>query len=127
MSNVISSKSTTRGAIGTPASSTTAVIDGRKAATSLTSSKRNDYGPVPVQPGKGRDNITPRWLSVTIACLYSSMSDKTLMRYIKNGDIYGIKKGGKWYVDRLSMDDFMKSDDLFMKETLHRFKVEGRL
>lgn len=48
------------------------------------------------------------------------MSDKTLMRYIKDGSIFGTKKGGKWYVDRISIDAFMASDDIFVKNTVER-------
>lgn len=68
------------------------------------------------------DSLYPRWLSVTEACRYASMSDKTLMRYIREGSIYAKKVGGKWYVDRLSIDDFMKSDDVFVEETIERLK-----
>ncbi len=67
-------------------------------------------------------NINPRWLSVTQACRYCAMSDKTLMRHIINGDIYGTKKGGKWYIDRDSIDAFMLADDVFVKETLERLR-----
>ena len=63
-----------------------------------------------------------RWLSMTVACRYASMSDKTLMGYIKSGNIYGTKKNGKWYIDRLSIDEFMKSDTVFIEDTLTRLK-----
>ena len=68
------------------------------------------------------DKISPRWLSVTDACRYSSMSDKTLMRYVKTGEIYGKKLGGKWYIDRYSIDAFLKSDEIVINETLARFR-----
>jgi len=68
------------------------------------------------------DDINPRWLSVTEACKYISMSDKTLMNYVKSGEIYGAKKVGKWYIDRLSIDSFMKADDIFVRETVARLK-----
>lgn len=67
-------------------------------------------------------HINPRWLSITQACRYASMSDKTLMRYVLNGDIYGVKKNGKWYIDRLSTDDFFRSDELHVEETLARLR-----
>ncbi len=56
-------------------------------------------------------DINPRWLSISSACKYASLSYKTLMRYILAGDIYGTKKGGKWIVDRLSIDRWMLSDE----------------
>lgn len=69
-----------------------------------------------------KDDINPRWLSVTQACKYTSMSDKTLMMYIKTGNIYGTKKGGKWYIDKYSIDEFMQSDKMFVKETVDRLR-----
>jgi len=50
------------------------------------------------------------------------MSDKTLMRHVIKGDVYGTKKGGKWYIDRNSIDAFMQDDDVFVKETLERLR-----
>lgn len=67
-------------------------------------------------------DINPRWLSVTQACKYCAMSDKTLMRHVIKGDVYGTKKGGKWYIDRNSIDAFMQDDDVFVKETLERLR-----
>ena len=68
------------------------------------------------------DAITPRWLSVTKACRYASMSDKTLMRHVTAGDIYGSKKVGKWYIDKHSIDTFFNSDEVAIQETLARFR-----
>jgi excisionase family DNA binding protein len=68
------------------------------------------------------NEITPRWLSITNACRYSGMSDKTIMRYITTGKIYGSKKGGKWYIDRNSIDAFFKSDEVAINETLARLR-----
>jgi excisionase family DNA binding protein len=48
----------------------------------------------------------PRWLSLTKAAAYASMSKGTIMRYILDGEIYGTRKGGKWYVDRTAIDTF---------------------
>lgn len=59
--------------------------------------------------GHNLSDITPRWLSFTEACKYASMSPNTLMRYVPHS-IYGTKKGGKWYIDRLSIDDWMNKD-----------------
>lgn len=71
------------------------------------------------------DDIYPRWLSVSEACKYTCMSDKTLMRYIRDGQIYGSKKGGKWYIDRLSIDAFMKADDAHIRETVEKLRGVG--
>lgn len=60
---------------------------------------------------KQYDDIDPRWLDLNKACTYASMSEKTLLQYInKAKDIYGTKKGGKWYIDRYSIDEFMLKD-----------------
>jgi hypothetical protein len=67
-------------------------------------------------------NFYPRWLDITQACKYASMSDKTLMSFVKSGDIYATKKRGKWIVDRESIDLFMLSDKIAAKETLARLK-----
>jgi excisionase family DNA binding protein len=70
------------------------------------------------------DEISPRWLSVRKACRYTSMSDKTLMRYVVAGNIYGTKQGGKWYIDRYSIDAFFKSEDIAIEETLARMRAK---
>ena len=69
-----------------------------------------------------QESYYPRWLSLTEACKYASMSDKTLMRYVISGDIRGKKVGGKWYIDKTSIDTFMLDDDLKVKEVLDRLK-----
>ena len=66
-------------------------------------------------------DINPRWLSVREACRYTSMSENTLMRYVPT-DIYGTKKGGKWYIDRHSIDAFMDRDREDVKLTVERLK-----
>lgn len=71
-------------------------------------------------PSKNVGEINPRWLSVTKACHYASMSDKTLMRHVLSGEIHGKKVGGKWYIDRFSIDDFFHGDDPFIDETVAR-------
>jgi hypothetical protein len=57
------------------------------------------------------NDINPRWLKVSDACKYASMSKKKLMGYVKDGQIYGTLKGGNWYIDRTSIDKFMLADD----------------
>ncbi|MCX5814971.1 MAG: helix-turn-helix domain-containing protein [Proteobacteria bacterium] len=56
------------------------------------------------------DDINPRWLSVKLACAYSSMSKNTIKKYLITGEIAGSKKGGKWYVDKNSIDAFFQED-----------------
>ena len=65
-------------------------------------------------------DINPRWLSVRQSCRYASMSDKTIMKYVLAGYIWGAKKGGKWYIDRFSIDAFFHSDDVYVEDTLAR-------
>jgi hypothetical protein len=65
-----------------------------------------------------RSDFSPRWLSITQASKYAAMSDKTLMHYILSGDVYATKKGGKWIVDRESIDLFMLADDMHVKVAL---------
>jgi excisionase family DNA binding protein len=55
-------------------------------------------------------NGYPRWMDIKTACRYTSMSKNTLMEYIKEGSIYARRLGGKWYVDRESIDNFMLQD-----------------
>ena len=64
--------------------------------------------------------IDPRWLSLAIACRYSSMSEKTLLKHVRAGHIVGKKDVGKWYVDRISIDAFFQSDSVYVEETLAR-------
>lgn len=49
-----------------------------------------------------------RWLKLSEAVIYSRMSKKTLRKYILQGDIYAIKEGGCWIVDRKSIDTHYK-------------------
>lgn len=69
-------------------------------------------------------DINPRWLSLAGAAVYASMCDKTLLKYIKAGDIYGTLKGGKWFVDRFSIDRFMLIDDAVIKDSVEKLKGE---
>jgi excisionase family DNA binding protein len=63
--------------------------------------------------------VVPRWLSLAEASKYVSMHRQTLMRYIVAGKIYGALKGGKWFVDRESIDAFMLEDNI----EIARFKT----
>ncbi len=53
--------------------------------------------------------ITPRWLDLRVAGIYCSMHRQTLMRHVHAGEIYATRIGGKWFVDRDSIDSFMMS------------------
>lgn len=55
-------------------------------------------------------DINPRWLSLKSATQYASMSKPTLMEHVREGAIYGTLKGGKWYIDRESIDKFFLQD-----------------
>ena len=68
------------------------------------------------------DNIHPRWLSLSKACSYASMSENTLLGRIKTGDIYATKKGGKWYVDRESIDAFFENEKMLAKTIVASLK-----
>lgn len=52
----------------------------------------------------------------------ASMSKKTLKKYIIAGEIYGSLKGGKWFVDRESIDNFFFQDNVKVEEILARIK-----
>lgn len=55
-------------------------------------------------------DVTPRWLSLAHASKYASMHRQTLMRYINAGEVYATMKGGKWFVDKQSLDSFFLAD-----------------
>jgi hypothetical protein len=38
------------------------------------------------------------------------MHRQTLMRYINAGEVYATMKGGKWFVDKQSLDSFFLAD-----------------
>jgi len=54
--------------------------------------------------------LKPRWLTIKEACDYTKIKRDTLMRFIEEGDIYAVKKRGKWVIDRESIDAFYSSD-----------------
>ena len=65
-------------------------------------------------------DVTPRWLDLAGAARYTSMSKKTLMKHIGAGEIYASRKGGKWYVDKESIDAFHMGSSVQIEETLAR-------
>jgi hypothetical protein len=67
-------------------------------------------------------DINPRWLSLLEAAKYASMCRKTLMKHVLSGEVYASLKGGKWYVDRNSIDAFFLADKVTVEELLARVK-----
>ncbi len=53
------------------------------------------------------------------------MSYKTLMQHVLNDEIYGTKKGGKWYIDRYSIDRFMLADEVDVAAIIADVKRSG--
>ena len=51
-------------------------------------------------------NETPRWLDLHEATNYVCLSRKTIMRLIHAGEIVAYRVGGKWIIDRDSIDTF---------------------
>jgi len=75
------------------------------------------------------DNIiaitaSPRWLSLSHAAAYASMSKPTLIRRVQDGEIYGSLKGGKWFIDRESIDHFFLNDKVIVEETVARLRQQ---
>ena len=65
-------------------------------------------------------DVTPRWLDLARAAKYTSMSRKTLKKHIDAGEIYASLKGGKWFVDRESIDAFHLDNKVKVEETIER-------
>lgn len=59
-----------------------------------------------------RPGVSRRWFSLAQASEYVSLSGKTLMKYIREGMIYGTCKGGKWLIDRESIDRWLEEDKI---------------
>ena len=56
----------------------------------------------------------PRWMDLVRAARYVDLSTKTLMKYVRLGVIYGTRKGGKWILDRESIDSWLEEDKIRM-------------
>jgi len=56
-------------------------------------------------------DISQRWLTISEACQYSKMSKNTLKSVIDSGGIFASKRGGKWIVDRTSIDKYYLYDE----------------
>ena len=65
-------------------------------------------------------DITPRWLDLASAEKYTCMAKKTLKKRIEAGEIYGSLKGGKWFVDRESIDAFHLADKAQVEKIVER-------
>ena len=61
-----------------------------------------------------------RWLSLAEATQYVSLSDKTIMKYVNAGVIYGTRKGGKWLIDRASIDTWLEEDKIKLLNLVNR-------
>ncbi|MGD0236811.1 MAG: helix-turn-helix domain-containing protein [Syntrophorhabdales bacterium] len=68
--------------------------------------------------GGSHNVIRPRWLSLSHASKYACMHRQTLMRYVMAGEIYGTLKGGKWYLDKDSIDSFFLEDKIVIEKCL---------
>jgi excisionase family DNA binding protein len=53
-----------------------------------------------------------RWLSIEEACKYGKMSRNKLLGFVRNGEIHGTKRTGRWRIDRESIDSFFLEEDL---------------
>lgn len=64
----------------------------------------------------------PRWMSITQATEYISLSDKTLLQLITDGKIKAKNIRRKYLIDRESIDSFMQSDEAEVEEALERLR-----
>ena len=56
-------------------------------------------------------------MDIEEACAYGRMSRNKLLEFVRNGEIYGTKRTGRWRIDRESIDSFLLEED----------RVEGRI
>lgn len=72
--------------------------------------------------------ITPRWLTLEGAAIYSGLSQRTIQNYIKENLIVSAnviipgRTRGRWLVDRESLDAFIEQfvERIFMRPTKSR-------
>ncbi|MBI5193256.1 MAG: helix-turn-helix domain-containing protein [Nitrospirae bacterium] len=75
--------------------------------------------------GKGIDINTAKWLSLEHACIYmTGLSENTVLKHIREGDIYGIRKGGKWVIDRESIDEYYNTERAAERILFERIKAK---
>jgi excisionase family DNA binding protein len=63
---------------------------------------------------KRQCDIAPRWLDLYAASRYCSLHRQTLVRHINAGEVYARRIGGKWLVDRQSIDSWLLSDKIII-------------
>jgi len=54
--------------------------------------------------------IQTDWLTLREACEYLKCSPKTLIGKVREGEIHGTKRLGRWRVSRSSIDEFMSEE-----------------
>lgn len=64
--------------------------------------------------------ITPRWLDLHAASRYCSLHRQTLMIHVHAGDVYAKLVGGKWILDRNSLDSWLESDKVLVAKLSRR-------
>ncbi len=70
-----------------------------------------------------KDINTAKWLDLQEACLYSCLSENTLKGLIKAGHIYGKLVGGKWIIDRQTIDDYYDAERAIERIQLEKVKI----
>lgn len=68
--------------------------------------------------------FTSRWLTTKEAVKYSKLSEKTLRKFYRQGEIYAVQIGNKLIWDKESIDNFLLQDEkkinLLVKEILKK-------
>ncbi len=55
--------------------------------------------------------VPGKWMTLTEAMEYAKVkSENTMIAWINDGFVYGFKAGGKWKVDRESIDNWFLSE-----------------
>ena len=69
---------------------------------------------------ESRPSAWPRWLPIKEAARYSGLSEKTLRRLAKDGEIYAVESpgGGKLLFDRESIDEYFLREKARLKAHL---------
>jgi len=65
----------------------------------------------------------PRWMPSKMASRYSGLSDKTLRRLAREGEIYAVNIGGKKFLfDKESIDEYLLKEKAELQIHLDRIK-----
>ncbi len=67
--------------------------------------------------------IAERWLTLEEAGDALKLKDEAVIRLIRKGDIYGVKVGKEWRIDRDSIEALLESKRSAAKVLLARFKT----